>query len=409
MKFANLYLDSKVYKNMGEDMMIFSIFNLYHHMGVDRDSVTRVPVSKMRDYDGEDVLLPLNYPFYGLFALSPKIHPVFLGISVLHGAVAEYMRLKEYEPIGCRDLHTYKVLKQKGIDVYLNGCLTITLPKRERPKNLQKVYLVDVPPGLKEYLPASFAENIVELSQNFFDDDVQVASEEYTRHRYEEYINEASLVVSSRLHCILPCAAAGIPTVLAVNAKSSRYNWLENIMPIYTSKRYGAINWNPEPLEFEKEKKMLLDHAASRVWAEYRRLTDREFIQTMYMNSCDDYSIESIRDAATYMKEHWRDKGRGNRYILWGVTQTAELLYDNIREQYPEAELVGVVDKFNKQDFHGISTSSDDIIKNDGTTVFVTAESANEYAKRLFVECGNTNYVICWSNPKTNVPVCFGK
>ena len=85
MKFANLYLDSKVYKNMGEDMMIFSIFNLYHHMGVDRDSVTRVPVSKMRDYDGEDVLLPLNYPFYGLFALSPKIHPVFWGLASCTG------------------------------------------------------------------------------------------------------------------------------------------------------------------------------------------------------------------------------------------------------------------------------------------------------------------------------------
>ena len=65
LKFANLYVDSKEYKNLGEDMMIFSIFNLYHHMGIDFDSIVRIPVSQLRNYDGEDVILPVNYPIYG--------------------------------------------------------------------------------------------------------------------------------------------------------------------------------------------------------------------------------------------------------------------------------------------------------------------------------------------------------
>ena len=225
-------------------------------------------------------------------------------------------------------------------------------------------------------------------------------TEQFTKNQYEEYIQNASLVVSSRLHCILPCAAAGIPTILTLKAKSFRYNWLENIMPIYTPETYNSINWNPRPLDFEKEKSTLLAHAASRVWAEYHRLTSRKRISEWYMNDLEDYSFESTRNAIAYMKRNWTSDSTGF-YILWGVTQTADLLQDYIQENYPNMKLKGIIDMFHKQQWRGMSTVSIDIIENNDEVVFVTVESANEYAIRYMNSKKIDNYIICWNNPRT--------
>lgn len=402
MKFANLYVDSGVFKNMGEDMMINSIFNLYEYMGIKREDVIRIPVSSLRTYDEEDVILPLNYPFYGNFSISSKIHPVFLGISFLHKSIIDSMHLSEYEPIGCRDLHTYRLLQKEGIDSYINGCMTITLPRRERDNSANKVYLVDIPEELREYVPDWMKKNCVEKTQNFFGETVASCTEAFTRSQYEEYIQNARLVISSRLHCILPCAAAGIPTILTLKTKSFRYNWLENIMPIYTPENYNKIDWNPQPLEFEKEKKILLAHAASRIWAEYHQLTSRRIINKLYTNNLEDYSIDSMINAVTHMKKNWK-KDRVGFYILWGVTQTAELLQDYIQKHYPYMKLKGIIDIFHKQKWRGVNTSSVDIIENNEDIVFVTAESANEYAIRYMSDKEINNYIICWDNPRTKL------
>lgn len=400
MKFGNLYADGKVWKNIGDDMMIFSIFNLYRHMGIDLNDVARIPVSALRTYDGEDVLLPINFPFYGLFRLSPKIHPVFLATSVLHESVAEYMELKKYEPIGCRDIYTYHTLKKAGIDVYLNGCMTITLPRQELPQGRDRVFFIDVPNELKPFIPAELLGNAEFDTQNYFDESALAADEKFTYARYKRYIKEAKLVVTSRLHCALPCAAAGIPTIITCQKKSFRFHWLENIMPIYTQDNFDEIDWNPPPLEFEAQKNDLLDHAASRVWAEYHRLVSRPKIYSLYYNERDDYSPESTRNVMAYLEKNWERDGE-YRYILWGVTQTAELIYDHITKHYPGAKLAGMIDLYHKQEFHGITTGGLELLKNNDAPVFVTVESANEDALRLFAEMGISDYEICWTNPRT--------
>ena len=73
MKFANLIVDSKVVKNIGDDMQIFAIEYLYKYMGIDYNTVCRIPVSELRLYSGEDVILPINFPFQGMVKLSEKI------------------------------------------------------------------------------------------------------------------------------------------------------------------------------------------------------------------------------------------------------------------------------------------------------------------------------------------------
>lgn len=402
MKFANLVMPGITYKNMGEDMMIFAIFNLYAHMGISRDQVVRIPVSELRNYDGEDVLLPLNYPFYGSFRLSPRIHPVFIAISALHPSVIDSMGLREYGSIGCRDLYTWKMLKNAGVDAYMNGCMTIALPRQERPDKRHKTFFVDMPDSLRSYIPSDLLQDAEFTTQNYFGEDAKSVTEEYTMNRYQQYIREAALVVTSRLHCAMPCAAAGIPTILAMEKKSFRYNWVENIMPVYTKADFGHIDWAPQPLEFEQQKKVLLDHAASRVWCEYHRLVSRPRFEEWYNNERTDFSPESTRNVIDYCARNWRKDGRAE-YIIWGVTQTAELIYDYIQKEYPKAKLAGVVDAGCERPFHGVMPERGPELfqRKKDAVVFVTPESANDPANHLFAEIGRKNYVLCWTNPKT--------
>ena len=60
---------------------------------------------------------------------------------------------KKNEPIGCRDKATVKLLKDKGIDAYFSGCLTLTLGKKYKSSE-EKKGLIFVDP----YLPSPLKE-----------------------------------------------------------------------------------------------------------------------------------------------------------------------------------------------------------------------------------------------------------
>ena len=52
--------------------------------------------------------------------------------------------LKKYEPIGCRDTNTVKLLQSKGINAYFSGCMTLTLGRNYHSEIKEnKYYFVD--------------------------------------------------------------------------------------------------------------------------------------------------------------------------------------------------------------------------------------------------------------------------
>lgn len=113
-------------------------------MGIDYADVVREKVFELSEYEGEDVILPINYPFYGFYNLSTKIYPVYLEISLINIAVADGLHMKQFQPIGCRDYHTLMECKKTGLDSCSGGCLSISFPKRESNHLKRKVYMVDV-------------------------------------------------------------------------------------------------------------------------------------------------------------------------------------------------------------------------------------------------------------------------
>lgn len=122
----------------------------------------------LKDYEGEEAKMimngwymhnPKNWP------PSPKIHPLFVAFHLNLLAKKELTSpqsieyLKQHEPIGCRDYDTMNTLKKLGVDAYFSGCMTLTLGKSFKSAEKDgKVYVVDPKVKVKEtYLSFLFA------------------------------------------------------------------------------------------------------------------------------------------------------------------------------------------------------------------------------------------------------------
>lgn len=399
MRFANLIVKGTRLRNYGEDIQLHAIKRLYEYMGIDYDEVVRISPNELFSYNGKEYLiLPINFPLWGKYEkLSHKIIPVFLGISIVGESIIESMRMREFQPIGCRDQRSVEILRNKGLEAYLNGCLTITLPKRQENVGTGKVFIVDICDELLSRVPEEIRRDAEFVTHLYFDREV---SEAESMAMYERYQREAAMVITSRLHCAVPCIAYGIPVIYAPKVISTRSVWLQNIIPIYDESMYDEIDWSPKVVNVEDLKERVLRNAANRVRETYNKVVLPYGISEFY----EDYTYnkgtpDDLYLPMAYMKEHWKTDDEVE-YIIWGVTQTAETLYDYICVQYKHAKLVGVVDAFKHIVFQGIESRGLELLESKkDVLVFVTAESANATATDVFRRLGKENYVLCWQNP----------
>lgn len=132
------------------------------------------------------------------FDFPPKnnFEPLFVSTHLIDDSLIDVEYFKKHEPIGCRDLSTLELFKSKGIDAYFSGCLTLTL-KRPNIKRTDNVYCVDCE-GDGIHLTHETNE------KDYF------KRKEIALGLLEKYAG-AKKVVTSRLHCYLPCRAFGTP------------------------------------------------------------------------------------------------------------------------------------------------------------------------------------------------------
>lgn len=88
--------------------------------------------------------LPENWP------PSNLIEPLFVAFHLNSGVKKELLSLesisylKSHQPIGCRDLNTMELLRNNGVDAYFSGCMTLTLGEKYHSKDKEdKTYIVD--------------------------------------------------------------------------------------------------------------------------------------------------------------------------------------------------------------------------------------------------------------------------
>ena len=408
MKFGNIILDRKGRCTVGDDIQLLAIENLYRFMNIPYDEVVRIPFSQLATYDGEYVVLPLSFPFYGysnennITNFSPKIIPVFLGFATMAKIYndIDIAYLKKYEPIGCRDQYTMNAVRNNGIKAYLNGCLTATLPKvRQGTEGRKKIFCVDVSPLLRSYIPKELLPDCEFVNHVVFSDDCPNGTEEYAKEVYARYVNEAKMVVTTRMHAALPCVAMGIPVILAKDNYSMRFPVIEKFIPVYTKEMYGSINWNPQTINYEKFKIKILESAKRRIEDVYKKYKDILEISEFYeTNKVTQEYLDNFSGTIHYLKKHYNAKD-SFEYVLWGITQTADLVRNYVTEHYPNAKLIGVIDQFRDMKIYGLNSCKRTFMEEHmGSICFICAGAIMPMAKEYFKTIGYKNAVYCWSD-----------
>ncbi|UNW07088.1 polysaccharide pyruvyl transferase family protein [Acinetobacter variabilis] len=185
---------------------------------------------------------------------SAQLIPLFVSLHINSSAADRILSesgvayLKKHEPIGCRDHYTVRLLESRGIKAYFTGCLTLTLDsyaKNDSIENDGKIYIVDPLYGFPNkdriYVNAkSFIKGVIkgdilntnsanEFMQKIFSksllDQAEYIKQELPKDTYtedekfslaEELLRKystAKLVITSRIHCALPCLALGTPVI----------------------------------------------------------------------------------------------------------------------------------------------------------------------------------------------------
>jgi hypothetical protein len=165
-------------------------------------------------------------------------------------------------------------LKSWGVEAYVSYCGTLTLPKRDRRPSLGKVVAVDVE---NVYVPKSLRRNAVRVSHSIPKIIAHSTRMSFARDLLAFYRDEASLMVTTRLHAALPCAAMGIPVVFLGDSTDGRLGLLAEVgltinrpLPRRGLGRLFAsladrTEWSPQAVDVELRKVTLSEDIAERV------------------------------------------------------------------------------------------------------------------------------------------------
>ena len=160
------------------------------------------------------------------FQPSPYIYPLFIDTHFTTDAVLfeDYsyidetliQYLQQHGPIGCRDYHTANILSTKGIPNYFSGCLTLTLKKFANVMPTDKIVLVDVSENVTNYIHTILpGADIISKTHRLQDSEAGL-SWSIREERVENFLKlyqSAKIVITTRLHCALPCIALGTPVI----------------------------------------------------------------------------------------------------------------------------------------------------------------------------------------------------
>lgn len=139
-----------------------------------------------------------------------------IGERFLEGIGGDYLR--HYAPIGARDVSTLEMLERNHIPAYLSGCLTLTIPQFDNVEKTNEVLLVDLDEKSEAVVRKMYpAENFQSVTHNVNAEEYSALSAEDRLRRVEKLLRRyqgAKCVITSRLHCALPCLALRTPVLL---------------------------------------------------------------------------------------------------------------------------------------------------------------------------------------------------
>jgi len=379
--------------NVGDNIQMLCMRRLYlEEMNVKEEDIVEIDFHSLTEYTGEYLIVPINLFFLGChdaketwFPASPYIIPVFLGVHFSSCILTEneVNYLTKYAPIGCRDEWTLQTMRKYNIPAYLFGCITATLPRRERNLSQRTTFFVDVnAEKLSKVMPDMLTKKtkiVHHVEKNTFSVEMIEKMDALAEQYLNDYRENAAIVITSRLHCASPCVAMGIPTVMVVKEKSIRYAWLEKLIKIYTEDEIAQIDWNVVPAEYEKQKKMMIKLAKERL-EEAKKKYELMYDVSFFFENRNKTNYEM-----PYQKlfEKFRElmAEEVDEVYFWGGTVLAEDLYYCMHDELKMEMIPTLIDEFNTVSFHGQKSMKFGEVKNqigDKSLLVATATSAQE-------------------------------
>ena len=234
------YRQHKQVINYGDNLQSIAVRHLLGKFGVDDSRIGYIVRDDMGLRDRErapGIFIPAtgglswnSYPDYRDIPINDhNLSILYFGVRIPEGSF-DVLRhcgrfiesLKKHEPIGCRDTCTRDFLRSLGVRAYFSKCVTLSFDKRPEDVRGNHVYLVDDNEGedLRNYLPGTIRDELIQLPAildapnrgPMTENDCFLVNRQ-AEERLDLFRREAKLVISSRIHVAIPCAALGISVV----------------------------------------------------------------------------------------------------------------------------------------------------------------------------------------------------
>jgi hypothetical protein len=317
-------------------------------MGIPEKDIIWIETSDVSSYDGEECIFPIMSFLNNIEmtnGYSPRLKPVFI-CYVTNAPLTsrEIGILKQHEPIGCRDQFTLNYCKEAGIKAYFNGCITSLLPTSHE-KRQDRVILSDIEPPLLPYIP----EDYISVSRNVCHVGKISGLAEYQNRALEllELFRRSKLCITSRLHCASPSIAFGTPVIFAKKVLSSRFSWIDRLVPVYSENEFSSIDWCPHAVSYDEQKSVIMQLVTKRI-----------------MMACGDVYSESIDGLIAAVNDFWmertqikypsyfenltdsiskrRNSGDMFDYAFWGFSLVHESIFRYMGIHFPNATLTHI-------------------------------------------------------------------
>lgn len=264
-KFGVLYAPTN---NLGDSIQTLAQIEVLKKMHITNPAfINRETLSK---YNGEPINLLMGGWYahdINCFPPSKKINPIFISVHInSESFVSQHQNyFKQHEPIGCRDAHTKELMEKYHIKAYLSKCLSLMFDEYRGKR--EGVYNVDIftrkaprykgHTRIRKLITKLYRVPILNnyFSKRMYEYDISVGNAKPELLTNETFINslprqdtthithtgattdlqsnlqraqrlldiyrQAALVITSRMHCTLPCRAMGTP-VIFVHEKYKR-------------------------------------------------------------------------------------------------------------------------------------------------------------------------------------------
>jgi len=203
--------------NLGDEIQSLAAKQFLPHVDywVDREMLNSFSAATaLLILNGWFCIRPQNWP------PSPSLVPLLISFHLSPGAPQETLLrepnlsyLKKFGPVGARDLPTFRALEKAGVPSWFSGCLTLTLERPNVERDPALVVLNDIPPQFVQTVAAKTKKR-VELTTHLGKPGVSQSERFDMAEKLLETYARASCVITSRLHCALPCLAMGTPVLL---------------------------------------------------------------------------------------------------------------------------------------------------------------------------------------------------